>query len=343
MTPALGADDGMLIRRLNEYLAAQGVGRRVSALNPLKLGWESRVFAAEMDGEGIPSQVLRLYFGADGGMTALREFRALTLLHELDYPVPQPRIVEPSAQPLGSPFLMMAHAAGASPKSRVFRQESEADHQFVAVFCMLLARLHTLDWQGSREAARVQKATIDEQLHGWASFAQRFPSDTAHPALNWLVEGRAQVTPLPLRPVHWDFHHENVLVDGAGRATVIDWTQFQATDARFDLAWTLTLLRSYAGEQVAETVLTGYRDALPVGHELRSLSDLAWFEAAACAKRLLSVTIALKHGAASLGMRPGAETTIAQGFGALAQVYRRWLALTGVPLDEVAELMGEHL
>lgn len=343
MTSQPGTDSDMLLVRLNEYLATKETGAVARALVPLKFGWESRVYAVEVDGSPVSSQVLRLYYGADGGMTALREFRALALLHEASYPVPKPLLAEPSARPLGSPFLMMERVAGISHRSSVFNGRDESDRIFVAQFCELLARLHTLDWQRGGEAVRIETMTLDDQLRGWASIAHRFPSETAHPAFTWLVSSRTHLTEVPLAPVHWDFHHENVLVDDTGRATVIDWTQFQLTDARFDLAWTMTLLGSYAGDSAAEAIRDGYIQALPPGHVLRALPGLDWFEAAACAKRLLSVTIAFKHGAAALGMRPGAEETIAQGFGALAYVYRRWLALTDVPLLDVAELLSEHL
>ncbi len=332
-----------LVSRLTKYLAAQGAAGPVSDLTPLKLGWESRVFAARVEGAAVPSQILRLYYGADGGATALREFRGLNLLYELGYPVPQPLLVEPSARPLGSPFLMMEQAPGRSPGAQVFAQERAEDRHFVEAFCGLLARLHTLDWAHGSAPSQVQTVSIDDQLHGWALIAQRHQVATAQPALTWLTHTRAQVNPLPLALVHWDYHHENLLMDGQGQATVIDWTQFQATDARFDLAWTLTLVRSYAGDRAAARVLAGYEAALPARHALRDQDNLAWFEAAACAKRLLSVMIALKHGAAALGMRPGAEASIVQGFGALAQVYRRWLALTQVDLPDVADLLADHL
>ncbi len=50
-------------------------------------------------------------------------------------------------------------------------------------------------------------------------------------------------------PVHWDYHPGNVLLRDDSSAVVIDWTQIDVSDPRFDLAWTLLLVSSYEGAE----------------------------------------------------------------------------------------------
>src|SRR4051794_38216811 len=161
-------------------------------------------------------------------------------------------------------------------------------------------------------------------------------------ALDWLHKASDSVTAQPLGLVHWDFHHENVLVDAQNRPWVIDWTQFQATDIRFDLAWTLILLASERDAATSEAVRNEYfrqRGWL----EIEVAGDLQFFEAGACTKRLLSVLISLGSGAGAIGMRPGAEAIMSSRLSRFAIVYRRWLALTATPLPEIEELLAGHL
>jgi hypothetical protein len=123
---------------------------------------------------------------------------------------------------------------------------------------------------------------------------------------------------------------------------VIDWTQFQATDIRFDLGWTLVLLASERDLETSEAVRAGYLARR--GWDVAAVQpELNFFEAAACAKRLLSVMISLGAGADTLGMRPGAEAIMSSRFAHIAIVYKRWLALTATPLPDVEEMLVGHL
>jgi aminoglycoside phosphotransferase (APT) family kinase protein len=185
--------------------------------------------------------------------------------------------------------------------------------------------------------------TIAQQIDFWRSFGARFSADVVPPAaLAWLDEASRTVEALPLGLVHWDFHHENMLIDQDEQAWVIDWTQFQATDIRFDLAWTLVVLASERDEGMAQAVRAGYYaqrgwDAAAVEAEMN------FFEAAACAKRLISVLISLSAGADAVGMRPGAEAIMSSRLSRIALVYKRWLALTNVTLPSVETLLVGHL
>lgn len=57
--------------------------------------------------------------------------------------------------------------------------------------------------------------------------------------------------------IHGDFHWMNILEDG-DRLTVIDWTNCQLGDPRYDLAWSLILLKIYISPGAADTFLSTY-------------------------------------------------------------------------------------
>lgn len=62
------------------------------------------------------------------------------------------------------------------------------------------------------------------------------------------------------RIIHGDFHPENIVEDGE-RYTVIDWTNGQLGDPRYDFAWSYFLLRLYLSEQHAHHFRTAYGKA----------------------------------------------------------------------------------
>jgi aminoglycoside phosphotransferase (APT) family kinase protein len=214
----------------------------------------------------------------------------------------------------------------------------EAFEGYLNDFTELLARLHGLAWSDAEAGlALAPRRTIQGQLDYLMGIARRFGLPGFEQAATWLRARAEAIAPIPLAPVHWDFHPANVLVQDK-QYWVIDWTQWELTDPRFDLAWTLLLAGSQASWQDAERILEGYR-------MLRSsaVGDLDFFEATACAKRLLSVFVSLDAGADTLGMRPGAEQIMAGQLDRIAQVYRRWLALTQTPLAAAEQRLAGHL
>jgi len=74
--------------------------------------------------------------------------------------------------------------------------------------------------------------------------------------------------------IHGDFHPDNIVEDGE-RYTVIDWTNGQLGDPRYDFAWSYFLLRLYLSEQHAYHFRTAYAMA---GHEVQ-LQELDRYEA----------------------------------------------------------------
>ncbi|MFD2612317.1 phosphotransferase family protein [Paenibacillus gansuensis] len=88
------------------------------------------------------------------------------------------------------------------------------------------------------------------------------------------------------RIIHGDFNLGNILEEN-GQYTVIDWTNGQLGDPRYDLAWACLLLRIYLSESKSLTFLYKYQDEIPVATE-----ELEIFEALACLRWLLLDRIA---------------------------------------------------
>jgi aminoglycoside phosphotransferase (APT) family kinase protein len=333
---------GELAQDLGAYLSAQaGHSVEITAIQRMSEGWESDVYAFDAPAWRSSTRILRLYFGANAGATARHEYDALLLLDRAGYPVPRVELVEPATEALGRAFLLMERIEGSSMGQRWRDPDPVVREREIARFCELFARLHALAWQHLPGAAAVPSYSVQEQLGYWASIGKSLASETLETALAWLDRESGAVRSQPLGLVHWDFHHENILIDKNDQPWIIDWTQFQLTDIRFDLAWTLTLLASERDAETADAVRRGSYavrgwDAEAANEEMR------FFEAAAAMKRLASVIISLKRGADALGMRPGAEAIMRSRLPRIAIVYHRWLELTALPLAEVEQMLAGH-
>ena len=117
---------------------------------------------------------------------------------------------------------------------------------------------------------------------------------------------------------------------------MIDWTQIQVSDPRFDLAWTLILVGAAEGWAWRDRILAEYERVAGA-----PIQELEWFEVAACGKRLFSVVVSFAAGPEALGMRPEAVELMRQQLGALRNVYDLFVARTGLRLRDVERLLAE--
>lgn len=81
--------------------------------------------------------------------------------------------------------------------------------------------------------------------------------------------------------IHGDFHLANIL-ENNGKYTVIDWTNGQLGDIRYDFAWSFVLKSIYVSEQNASAFRTAYLKTNPI-----SQNDVQLFEAIACLRWIL--------------------------------------------------------
>ena len=121
----------------------------------------------------------------------------------------------------------------------------------------------------------------------------------------------------------------------SGRLSVIDWTNAEIADYRYDLAWTLLLQGMYDGWALRDLILADYEVCLG-----RPVEGLAVFEAFACARRLLSMLVSLTQGAEAMGMRAGAANVMRGQIRHLENLYTLLCARTGLTLPEVGALLS---
>lgn len=109
-----------------------------------------------------------------------------------------------------------------------------------------------------------------------------FPGVREHPDLHRALEPLVRTANVKQeRMIHGDFHLGN-LVEDSGRFTVIDWTNGQCGDPRYDFAWSLALKRIYLPKPYADAFRSAYLDENPIPQE-----ELEVFEALACLRWIL--------------------------------------------------------
>ena len=103
---------------------------------------------------------------------------------------------------------------------------------------------------------------VDRWLNNMRVLLERYEQPGFFPLIRWFEERRSSV-PCPHPSVlHWDFHPSNILIRTDSSPVVIDWTGLRVSDARFDLAWTLLLARSYLGQAWRDRILSEYERLL---------------------------------------------------------------------------------
>jgi aminoglycoside phosphotransferase (APT) family kinase protein len=321
-------------------------GIRISELVPISEGWESDMYAFVV--ESGPEEacqreelVLRLYSGEDAHAKSAREWRGMDLLHEGSYPVPRVLLLERDDSPFGRPFLIMEKIRGRQMWPVWFRSPEEKQQELLTLFCRLLVRLHALEWQpfvqdpGSFDALNPY-ALLNRELDKVRPYIERFPIAGFLPVVEWLEKRRDLVPCKRPSVIHWDYHPANILLREDGAAVVVDWTQVDVSDSRFDLAWTLLLVSTYEGREWHGRILHEYERLAGT-----KVEQLAFFEVYACLKRLYSVVASLTYGPEMLGMRPEAATIMRQQLGTSKRVYDLLLDRTGMTVPEVEEILQD--
>ena len=83
------------------------------------------------------------------------------------------------------------------------------------------------------------------------------------------------------RIIHGDFNLGNVLL-ADGKYTIIDWTNFQLGDPRYDIAWSVSLMKIYASERLGSMYFQSFLLENPYTFE-----EMELYEAIACLRWIL--------------------------------------------------------
>jgi aminoglycoside phosphotransferase (APT) family kinase protein len=267
--------------------------------------------------------ILRVYQGEAAGDKCQRETRALRALKAAGYPVPAVFTPSVAARAL-KPFMIMQHVEGELLGDELRLSSGAARHELVAMFCRLAAQLHCLDSGGLSEPGT--DASVDGVLSTADRMIVELDVDAFQPVLHWLKQNRPTSQCAPCL-THGDYHPWNIIVDARGQPFVIDWTNAQLADYRFDLAWTLLLMSTSFDDAMSGCFLSGYEE---VGGA--TVEELAFFEVYACARRLVDIYVSLRDGPERMGMRPDAAKLMVASDTSVATASRILQERTGLSI-----------
>jgi aminoglycoside phosphotransferase (APT) family kinase protein len=337
-----------ILRSLQVYYAhtfPAKQGLQVRNLVSITAGWESEMYAFDVEYGAAEDRrhealILRLYPGDDAHAKSAHEFQSMRQLRKAGYPVPQVHVLERANSPFGKPFVIRERIEGQVMGPLLSSPCGGKQPELLRLFCELFVQLHRLDWQPFVEhvpsdETRGPYVFVDRYLRRVHDALAQFSLLGFLPIVDWLAKRRDEVPCRQPSLVHGDFHPNNILLRDDGSAVVIDWTGFHVSDARFDLAWTLLLVRTHGSMAWRDHILQEYERL--VGARVQQIE---WFETCACVRRLRAVTVSLSEGAEKLGMRPDAGTMMQQQIGAIKQVYELLLERTGIRVAEVERLFA---
>ena len=236
--------------------------------------------------------------------------------------------------------MIMEHIEGEMMWPVLDRSTATDSAALVTSFCELFVQLHALDWREFvptqyQPAVEDPYHFIDRYLNWLRSMSEPFPDLKAFlPFIEWLEMRRDKVPCKRPAPVHWDFHPGNLILQSDGNIKVIDWTQIQVSDPRFDLGWTLLLAGVYSGKDARGFILAEYERLSG-----ENIENMAFFDVANAIKRLGSVMISISVGAEKMGMRPDAIAAMRREFPALGRVYNLMVERTGIEMPEIERFL----
>jgi aminoglycoside phosphotransferase (APT) family kinase protein len=332
-------------KRLLEYfggLQSDREGLTVTQLEDITSGWEAEIycFVVEYEGDGCrvrEERVIRLYLGDPDGRKATEEFKVLSALSSVCFPVPKVFHLETDGSYLGGPFIIMEWVRGRILSDAYHASTEEEAASLMGEFSRIWVQLHRLDIRELFPDEFPEEDTqdyIDQLLATGAEMMGDSGVIWFQPVLDWLQERGSGVEQVGLSLIHQDYHTRNVIQREDGSLVVLDWTQAMPGDYRADLAWTVVLMSTYDRPSFREVILEAYEEAS--GKKVR---DIEYFEVLAAARRLLSVSISFSVGAERLGMRPEALEMMKESKGHLTEVYRRLRDATGIRLHEFEEIL----
>lgn len=334
--------------RLQEYYEskfASWSNIALSLMSRIGEGWENEVYSYKLEyeeaGESMcQNLVLRIYPGDGAREKSRREYNTMKTLDGMGFPVPRVRLLEPDLSLFGKPFVVMDRVDGRLMGDLFFESARRKRRELLNLFCEMFVQLHSLDWQpfapyfSQRSARNPQLFTIEKISEVQEQFRSLEKSEF-DPVFDWLRKRTPGIRFGAPSLIHWDYHPWNIIMKENGSAHVIDWTQAEILDFRFDVGWTVVLVSTHAHPWLARSVVRKYEQI-----SRKKIEDIDYFEVAACLKRLFAASVSLTHGAERVGMRPGAEEVLKQHALPLKRVYAILQRRTGITIPAVERLLS---
>lgn len=286
---------------LLDYLRAQpkmSKNTRISPLEPLQEGWASDVYrftlSYDKGKKTIEKQlVIKMYTNTnDGKDRALKEKHALSKLNEAKYPVPDAPHVEIDPDIMGRPFVIMDYVEGSSMMKLMEEADEGTRQQLIKTFVALLTDLHDLGpyvlVPSMKKAS--QWVLVNREIYTMRGLIQTYELSEFGDVVEWLYDNRKRVPCDAPVVTHRDFHPWNVMMTDDGAPYVLDWG-WQISDARFDVAWTVTLLERSGYAELASDILSEYEAVTGA-----SVEELDYFKVLSTVRWLMNITNSLRTG-----------------------------------------------
>jgi aminoglycoside phosphotransferase (APT) family kinase protein len=259
---------------------------------PILGGFDTSIYAFALSNAGAPyagALIARVFRTPGEAERARYEAVIQNAVASLGYPAPEVLLVEPQADALGAPFIIMRRMPGSVMLDALLGPRMGS---MATLLGREHARLHALDAEEFRrllgDAVDPRRLASVDDLHArYEESVATASLDGLRPALRWLQEHR----PAPTAPnaiCHGDFHPLNVLVTGGEVTGVVDWAWVAIAPPAFDVGATvallahgpvdlprpaLPLLRAVRG-WIVRRYLRGYASARPL-----DLEEVRYFEA----------------------------------------------------------------
>ena len=330
--------------------------KRIKISRPVRItsGWETDVYSfnteCRIDGRlGLDKLILRLYPGNGAETKASKEFYVMTQLHGMGYPVPQIYQLELDKSVLGRPFVIMEKIDGRSMGFEDLNETGNTTTTMLQLFCKMFVDLHALDvtpflsnnrifsdpslYETDDPCSPVNRLINDFRRRMISPPTDELAFNLFNRIVDWLEKKKSTARSRKLSLAHLDYHPYNILIRNDGAPFIIDWTGFDITDYRVDLAWTLLLCSTYGEPKMRDRILRMYEKIAR-----SNVENIEYFEVIAATRRIGSIYLSLRDGAEKLGMLPETVETMRKQKRHIETVIKVLSDRTGIALEEFEEL-----
>jgi aminoglycoside phosphotransferase (APT) family kinase protein len=305
-------------------------------------GWETYTYHFQLQSfDPVPEYflhplIVRIYASSQGLPRARHEFAVQRHLHQLNYPVAEPYILEESGDYFGGPFLIMAQAPGQTLFRTLLQQPWKIVHA-PALMAEAHARLHQLPSENFPSPSR---SLLNRSLDEMTELTRTYSLPGLKPGVDWLRAHRPE-DPVTPRILHLDYHPLNLIHQDSHPLIVLDWTEADVGDLHADVATTLMLMECVSpdaatlGEQcaialgrffLAHGYLQVYRNCMPTDE-----TKLSYYRAWAACRRLGHYGKRLRVGPLGDGYKPSSIRYLHPNhFVTLQDYFHQW---TGVGIQ----------